>query len=173
MKTSQILKLMKVLSWIIFIGLCIKAGAILISFIVSIFINQEATKKIYLGLDLSNLYNFSSNYYITLVVLLLIAIIMKALIFYLVIKLFYKFNENTPFNESIANLIHKISYATLLSGFIAVIGTAFCKWLKQQNILINFNWSAEELFFMAGIIFIISLFYKRGLEIQSENDLTI
>ena len=57
MKTSQILKLMKVVSWIIFIGLCIKIGTVLISFFVSLVLNPEASRDLYLGLDLSSIYS--------------------------------------------------------------------------------------------------------------------
>ncbi len=32
---------------------------------------------------------------------------------------------------------------------------------------------SSEFLFMAGIIFIIALIFKRGVEIQSENELTI
>ena len=72
MKTKQVLGVMKIMSWIIFIGLCIKAGAFIISFGVSLFVNNEAAKDLYLGLDLSGLYNTNSWYYILMVSLVLI-----------------------------------------------------------------------------------------------------
>ncbi len=43
-QTSSILKTMNVILWIIFIGLCIKTGALLFSFFVSLFINAEGAK---------------------------------------------------------------------------------------------------------------------------------
>ena len=86
MKTSQILKSMKIVSWIIFIGICIKAGAILISFMVSLFINQEAAKDLYLGLDLSGIHSFSQAYYLAFVVFMLLLLVVQAFIFFLVLK---------------------------------------------------------------------------------------
>ena len=54
------------------------------------------------------------------------------------------------------------------------MGAGFSKWLiTQQRIVVNFDWSAQEFLLMAGVIFIIGLFYKRGIELQAENDLTI
>ncbi len=173
MKTSQILKSMKVVSWIIFIGICIKAGAILISFIVSLFVNQEATKDLYLGLDLSSIYSFSQGHYVAFVVFMLLLLAVQAFIFFLVIKLFSKFDEQIPFSQSIAYLISKISYVSLSAGLIALIGTGISKWLFKQGVTFNFDWAAEEFMFMAGVVFIVGLFYKRGVEIQSENELTI
>ena len=173
MKTSQILKSMKIISWIIFIGICIKTGAVLISFIVSLFVNQDAGKDLYFGLDLSNLYEYSPDLYVVFVVLLLILLTVQAFIFYLVIKLFSRFNEQDPFSQPVSELISKISYASLLAGFIALMGTGISKWLETQSVTINFEWSAVVFLFMAGVLFIVGLFYKRGIEIQSENELTI
>lgn len=173
MKTSQILKSMKVVSWIIFIGICIKAGAILISFIVSIFVNQEATKDLYLGLDLSSIYSFSPSLYVTFVVFILLLLAVQAYIFFLVIKLFSKFDERNPFSQATSLLITKIGYSSLFAGFVALAGTAINKWLINQSVSVSFDWSAEEFLFMAGVVFIIGLFFKRGVEIQSENELTI
>lgn len=173
MKTSQILKSMKIVSWIIFIGICIKAGAILISFIVSLFINQEAAKDLYLGLNLSGIHSFSQAYYLAFVVIMLLLLVVQAFIFFLVLKLFSKFDEQIPFSQSIAKLISNIGYVSLVAGCIALIGTGISKWLTNQNVSINFDWSADEFLFMAGVVFIIGLFYKRGVEIQSENELTI
>lgn len=50
MKT--LLGITNILSWIIFIGLCIQTGALLFSYCVSMFIHSEAAKNINLDLDL-------------------------------------------------------------------------------------------------------------------------
>jgi hypothetical protein len=54
--TKQVLRILHVIAWIIFLGLCIKTGSILYSFFVSLFINTIAAKNIHMGLDLSDLY---------------------------------------------------------------------------------------------------------------------
>ena len=78
--------------------------------------------------------------------------------------------QQIPFSQSIAKLISNIGYVSLVAGCIALIGTGISKWLTNQNVSINFDWSADEFLFMAGVVFIIGLFYKRGVEIQSENE---
>lgn len=164
---------MEVVSWIIFIGICIKASAILISFIVSLFVNQEATKDLYLGLDLSSIYGFSQGLYVTFVAFILLLLAVQAFIFFLVIKLFSKFDDRNPFSQATSILISKIGYSSLFAGFVALAGTAINKWLINRSVSVSFDWSAEEFLFMSGVIFIIGLFFKRGVEIQSENELTI
>ncbi|NJW53643.1 DUF2975 domain-containing protein [Salinimicrobium oceani] len=173
MKTNKILSTMKVVSWVIFIGICIKAGAMVISSFVSLFVNQGATKDLYLGLNLSTLYEFGVGHYVMLLALIISLLVLQAYIFFLVIKLFTKFDEHSPFNKELSKLILKISYFSLFTGLIASIGTGYSKWLGIKNILIPFDWGAEEFLFMAGVIFIVALFYKRGIEIQLENELTV
>ena len=63
MNTKQILKLMHILTWIVFIGLCIKTGVILISYLVSIN-NPEASKNLFGGLNLYQYYNFSFRVFV-------------------------------------------------------------------------------------------------------------
>ena len=53
-KTESILTTMNVLTWVVFIGLLIHAGAIIVSYFISI-INPEGAKNLYLGLDLFSL----------------------------------------------------------------------------------------------------------------------
>ncbi|HET8809684.1 MAG TPA: DUF2975 domain-containing protein, partial [Flavobacteriaceae bacterium] len=62
--TKTILSVMEVLTWIAFIGLCIKAGALLFTFIMSLFWNPLAAGDLHLGLDLSVLFANSQWKYI-------------------------------------------------------------------------------------------------------------
>jgi len=174
MKTEQLLKVMYVVSWIIFVGLCVKVGAIIISVIVSLFYTSEASKNIYMGLDLSNLYAFDLFHYVAIALLKIAVPFAKALIFYKVIRLFGTLNIHHPYSPKVSRLLDGISYLTLFTGLIAVVGNSYSKWLSKFHDLIDLNLgSGTELLFMAGVLFTVSLIFKRGLEIQSENELTI
>lgn len=173
MKTKQILSLMQIISWVIFIGLCIKAGALLISSFVSLFINVEATKDLYLGLDLSTIYEYDWRYYTAIISLIISMAIIKSYIFYLVIKIFPKINLEHPFHPSVAAVISKISHLALGVGVIALIGESYSKWLMHREVTFQFEWGASEFFFVAALIFVIGLIFKRGIEIQAENELTV
>ncbi len=88
------MKVMNIIFWIIFIGLCIKTGAILISFLVSVFVNPEAAKDLYLGLDFFEVYNIDLNHYVNVLSFIVVLTGMKAYIAYLAIRLFSKFDLN-------------------------------------------------------------------------------
>ncbi|MBQ4819817.1 DUF2975 domain-containing protein [Aquimarina sp. MMG016] len=173
MKTKQVLSLMKIISWIIFIGLCIKLGVILFSSAISLFVDQNAAENLYLDLDLSNLYDFSMKYYMILLSLIVSILAMKAYLFYLVIKIFKKIDFDEPFTIVIANLISSVSYISLCTGLLAHFATRYSDWLLKKGVIFDLDWGSSEFLFMAGIIFIIAFIFKRGVEIQTENELTI
>lgn len=173
MKSKQIINIMKLISWIIFIGLCIKSGAILISAFVSLFINEVASSNLYLGLDFSRLYEFNKTYYILGVGFLGLVSILKAYIFYLVITLFTSINTAKPFSQDVVKVILRISYVAFFTGIIALIGNTFNVWLLQHVFFTPLHLGASEFLFMSGIIFIIAFLFKNAVAIQQENDLTI
>ena len=174
METNKIMKVMNIIFWIIFIGLCIKTGAILISFLVSVFVNPEAAKDLYFGLDFFDVYNNDLHRYVNVLSFVVVLTGMKAYIAYLAIKLFSKFDLNHPFNENVAALISKISYYALSIGLVALIADQYSdRLIKRGAEMSPIDWGAQEFLFFAGIIYILALVFKRGVEIQSENELTI
>ncbi|WP_375238879.1 DUF2975 domain-containing protein [Aurantibacter sp.] len=173
MKTDKLLKLMKTFSWIIFIGPCIKAGALLISSLVTLFINGAAAKNLYLDLNLFELYQFSQTHFVLLISTMLLVITLKAYLFYAVITIFSKVNFKQPFNLAISKLISKMSAIALSIGLVSVIGNTYTNYLVGKNYDANLMWSSKEFLFIASILFVISLIYKQGIELQTENELTI
>ena len=171
--TKQLLTIMKIITWVIFIGLCIKTGALLTSFFVSLFINAEGSKNLYLGLDLSALYGFNQRHYIAIGSLIILNMGLKAFIFYLVLSVFLKTNFVQPFSPKVAELITKIAVVTIITGVLAVLANGYSDWLYKRGVPVDQHWGSAEFLFMGGILFVIALIFKRGIEIQSENDLTI
>lgn len=177
--TTTVLKITKVLSWVIFIGLCIQTGAILYSYFVSMFINSVGAKNLHLGLNLSELYNNNATYYTILVLLLALISGLKAYMFYFIIKIFFKINFIHPFSTEVLSLITKISYVALTIGVLAISGKKYCEWLIEQGTslprlhLEQYIGGRSEFLFMAAIIFVIAQIFKRGIEIQTENELTV
>ena len=102
---------------------------------------------------------------------------LKALIFHWLVKIFLKLNLINPFSREISRLISKIGYVALGVGLLTVIAEAFAKGLIEKGLNLpgisqNVEGGGEFLMF-AGVIFIIAQVFKRGIEIQSENELTV
>jgi len=177
-QTRQSLLAMNIISWIIFTGLCIKTGSTLFSFFVSLYINPEGAKTLYLGLNLFELLTHSIWKYSLLIFMILFIWALKAYMFYYAIKIFKKINLIQPFSTIIVALIAKISYLALTVGVIAIAATSFTDWMMKRGFdlprnLQQYVGGGAEFLFIAGIIFIVELIFKSGIEIQSENELTV
>ncbi len=171
-KTESILEAMHVLSWIVFIGLLIQGGAILVSYLVSM-ANPEGAKKLYDGLDLFPLRE-SSIWHYSIAVLSLIALSgLKAYTAYLVIQILSKINLENPFQSSTAILIERVSYVILEIWVLSMLANGHQGWLRKYGLDRQEHWNSGEFIFLAGVIFIIAQVFKKGVEIQSENELTI
>jgi magnesium-transporting ATPase (P-type) len=173
MKTKQILIFLQVCAYIVFVGLCIKTGALLISFIVSVALNSEASQNLYMGLNLSNLLEYSQIHYTVMASLIIILSGLKAYLFYLVIKITSKINIAQPFSENIAKLISKMSGIALEIGILAFITHNYAKWLLKNPVKFSYEGGEIEYLFLAAILYVIAIIFKRGIELQSENELTI
>ena len=100
---------------------------------------------------------------------------LKALVWYVVFELLSKLKLQTPFSIEVEKKLERI--ACLLLG-VWIVSSIFWKtytyYLSQSTCIqlpaIN---NGDEYLFMACIIYIISQVFKRGIEIQEENDLTV
>lgn len=171
-RTESILTVMHVLAWIAFVGLMIEAGAKISYYGVSL-LNQETTKKLYMGLDLYDLMKFSFGYY-TLTAAFLIAIsCLKAHIAYQVVKLLSKINLANPFTPEVATLMENISYTTFATWLVAMVYNGLAEGILRIAGNNQTQQISGEFIFMAGVVFVISQIFRRGIEIQTENELTV
>lgn len=169
-------KALWVISWIIFIGFCIETGAFLFNYIFSLF-RPEATNNLYNGLNLSDTYLRSKVVYSFLFSFIIVISGLKAFVFYQVIKIFMKLNLVKPFSEEVSQLITGISYFSFAIGIISEIAHKFTKSIVQKGYQVDTIekfWNDSAVFLMmAAILYIISLVFKKGIELQNENDLTV
>ena len=165
-----------IVAWIIFVGLCIEAGGLIVNFIFSLF-KPEMVKNLYQKLDLSKMYERSQWVYFGMYSYILFIAILKACMFYVVIQLIMKLDLKKPFNDYAARKITTISYYTLSIGLISYIARQSSRSLMHQgfeiDILDQFWADSEAFILMAAVIYIIATIFSKGVEIQNENDLTV
>lgn len=171
MKTKRILKIMNILAWIAFIGLSIKVGAILISYFVSLR-NEEAAKNLYEGMNLIAYKQYSLTQYTIIVSYRIIQFSVQAFIAFLVLKLLNNLNIERPFNANALKRMQTISYS-LLGLWALVVMHNIHVGILEANSGIKAELLPSEFVYIAGIVYVFSLLFKRGLELQSENDLMI
>ncbi len=175
-RNNFVFKGLHIVAWIIFIGLCIEAGGLVVNFVFSLY-KPEFVQNLYQKLDLSQMYSLSKWAFFGMYSFVLIISLLKAYLFYSVIMLISKLNLSKPFNSYVANQISKISYYTLSIGLVSYIARQSAKNLLHRGFeidMLNQYWSDSQAFIlMAAVIYVISTIVSRGVEIQNENDLTV
>ena len=170
-KTEKLLRVMNILAWVVFIGLLIVAGSIIISYFVSIG-NARASKDLYRGMDLSAYRQHSFAQYTFVVGYKVILYITQAYIAFLVASLLSRLNIYKPFNADVVKLMQKISYAILCVWLVAIVHNIHVGILEKSYGLVATYISVDSIF-LAGVVYVLAQMFKRGAEIQSENELTV
>lgn len=171
-RTVTILQVMQVVTWIVYIGLSIEAGAIMVSFVVSLF-NFQAAEDLHLGLSLKHLLDFDQRHYIAYVSLLIAVPVLKASLMYRLIQVLSKVKLESPFTLDVAKILEKMSMTLLGIWIVSLIGHSYANWLTKRTPE-SFSFEVlDEYLLIAGLVFILSQVFRRGVEIQAENDLTV
>ncbi|WP_111672584.1 DUF2975 domain-containing protein [Algoriphagus litoralis] len=175
-KTKLVLNFLHVITWIIFIALCYQAGALMFNYAFMQF-RVFPVENLYLILDLSELFVQNEFLFGLLFSLAIGLTALKAYSFYLITKIFEYLNLHKPFSEEISNLISKISLYIFAIGILGAIANGINKELAKQGYPVENTWEYwndyAAFLMMAAVIFVIAQVFKKGLEIQSENDLTV
>ncbi|MBP4137676.1 DUF2975 domain-containing protein [Flavobacterium geliluteum] len=176
-KTNNIVfKGLSIVAWIIFVGLCIEAGGLIVNFIFSLY-KPEFVANLYQKLDLSEMYERNKLAFFSMYSFILVIAILKAVLFYVVIILVSKIDLLKPFNNFVSRQISLISYFTLSIGLLSYIAQQSAKNLLHRGFVIdNLNqfWEDSEAFIlMAAVIYVIATIFKKGIDIQNENELTV
>jgi hypothetical protein len=176
-KNSALLfKFLEVVAWIIFVGVCIETGALIVNFVYSLW-NPLVLKNLYNKLDLSDLYRRRQYLFFIIYGFILSISLLKAFLFYEVIKLIGKLDIQKPFSEFVSLQINRISEFTLSIGVISIVAKEVVKNIAQKGYDVNQSndyWTDGVAFIlMSAVLFIIATIFKRGIELQSENDLTV
>lgn len=178
--TKQLLMILLILSWIIFIGLCVEAGGLLSNTVYALTLNPAAAKSYWMGADLSNLLQYDRGYFLVQTFFMIVVAVLKALMFDRIIRTLHnkKLNMAKPFNKDLTRFVFLISYMALAIGFFCMWGNKYAEWLTQQHVnmpdihLLGLE-GASIWMFMGVTLLVIAQIFKRGIEIQTENELTV
>lgn len=165
-----------IVAWLIFVGLSIEAGGLLVNFFFSMY-KPEFVQNLYQKLDLTEMYKASRLAFFGIYSFILIISILKACLFYKVIHLMHKLDLSKPFNTFVARQISQISYYVLSIGLLSYIARQSAEDLMHYGFVtdnLNQFWEDSQAFILMGaVIYIIATIFKKGVAIQNENDLTV
>lgn len=176
-KTNNIVfKGVHIVAWIIFVGLSIEAGGLIVNFIFSVF-KPEFVGNLYQKLDLRDMYAENKWAFYGMYSFVLAIAILKACLFYLVIMLMHKLDLSKPFSSFVSKKILQISYYTFSIGMISYIAREATRNMEHHGIatdkLNGLLENGQAFILMAAVIYVIAIIFKKGIELQEENDLTV
>jgi hypothetical protein len=178
--TKQILQILYILSWIIFIGVCIEAGGFIFNAFFALVLKSVGATHFWQQADLSGLFKYDHGYFFVVTLIMSIVAVMRAWLFYLIVKILHdkKLDMAQPFNKEVGRFIFTISYLALLIGLFSWWGVKYARWLagkgvEMPDIQDMRLGGADVWLFMSVILFVIAQIFKRGIEIQTENELTV
>ncbi len=106
--------------------------------------------------------------------------VLKVILFYKITMIFHNKNLNLSkvFNETLRRIIVITAYLALGIGFFASWASGVVNNLKNEGIaladLTDLTIAGADVWFFMGIILlIIGFIFKKGIELQNENELTI
>lgn len=177
--TKQILAVLHILAWIIFIGLCIQAGGFSTNAVFAL-VNPSIVPRLWKEVDLTNLFEFNTMFFFIIMFTMSMVAILKALLFYqiIIVILEKRIHLDQPFNETLGRFILRVCYLSLLIGLFSLYGVEYSKWLITKGVIMpdtqDLHFGGPDVWlFMSVILFVIAQIFKRGMEIQSENELTV
>ncbi len=178
--TKQILNVLNIFCWIIFIGALVDAGGIICSALYAVLFNPLAAKDFWNGADLASLYSYDTGQFLVVTAYMSIAGVMKAILLYLIVKVFYdkKLDISYPFNRTVVKLIAGVAYLALGIGFFSLWGKKYIQWIVSKGIAMpdieNLRLGGGDVWLLMGVAFlVIAQIFKRGIEIQDEHELTV
>ena len=176
-KTNNfVFKGLKIVTWVIFVSLCIEAGGLILNFIFSLF-KPEFVPSLYQKLDLSEMYKLNKWAFFGMYSFVLFISILKAYLFYLLIILVTKINLSKPFNKFVSRQILQISYYTFSIGLLSHIARRSAKNMQHHDYNIdtlNQFWADSQAFIlMAAVIYVIGIIFSKGVEYQEELEETV
>jgi hypothetical protein len=178
--TTQMLKILLIVSWIIFIGVCIEGGGFISNAFLTLVLDPADAKHLWQQVDLSALYQYDHGQFFAEMMLMSIVAVLRAVLFYLIVKMLHdkKLNLQQPFSKEMGRFIFNAAYLALAIGLFSFWGVNYTGWLtgkgiKMPDIEYLRLGGADVWLFMGITLFVIAEIFKRGIEIQSENELTV
>ncbi len=179
-KNSWMYHILHILAWVIFVGLCIEAAGLIVNVIMREMASETTVKKLWMLIDLSSIYATDKNIYFQVVTAIIVVAVLKAILFYKIVELFStrKLDLLQPFNMMVAKFLKDLAVFSIAIGTICIVGAKFSQTAMERGVVLPSNEilrfvGGDVWIFMGIILLVVEIIFKRGIDIQKENDLTI
>ncbi|QIA08140.1 DUF2975 domain-containing protein [Draconibacterium halophilum] len=171
-RTQQVLAVMKFLVYLSITWYFLKMGGIVFMSLAFLAQGKPLTDLFFMQ-DWFNLLETNPEYYTLIIVLVISRSLLNISIWIMVLRLLKRIQLSNPFTKEVIERLERISYLLFSIWILSISAGGFFAWLGEKAGELNDSWDHGPYLFMAGLVFIISQIFKRGVELQSENDLTV
>ncbi len=171
-RTTRILATMRVIAWIAFIALMVETGLFLVTYVISCY-SPDIVSRMYRGKELYDLMAFDFRHYSATAIMRIAYTALKTWAAYLTVSVLSDVTLANPFTGSVARLLERISITLLIAGCVAIVNNAHDQWLMENMGIRSWEMAIDGFLVTAGLVFIIAKIFRRGVELQTEHDLTI
>lgn len=169
-----------ILAWIVFVGLGIEAGAFITQTIGTLALTPEGAKRLWMQADLTGLYNHNQSIYVAVMCLICIVAVLKTILFYQIVRILYdkKVTLSRPFSQSVRKFVAISTSLAFGIGFFALFGVGHVEKLEAHGVAMpgleqmKLDGGAVWLF-MGVVLLVMGEVFKKGIQMQEENDLTV
>ncbi len=182
-KTEKILNILRVVAWVGYVGWLLIFGAVIImSFFGLLSSSAEFTKLPVINIDnleitFQTMKEKYPNHFIVYVGFMIVETFLVLKIWEVSKNTLSNINIQSPFSQEMARKIEKISWLIFGIWLIEIFGNFYNKYfliMIDGGNELEFKLSTGfSYLYMAGIIYLISQIFKRGVELQEENELTV
>lgn len=180
LNSDFILEILKIFFWIFTFILGIAIFILVLIFFFTIFgIDMGSLKEIKITLSLfsGNIKDMQALGKLKSIFILGYSVIAGTLQFFFfltVIKILKKIKLNSTFSNEIYFLISRIAKLALLIGSLSFLINVSDELIHGNlNISADLDSKSLQFFLVSGVVYIIAQVYKRAVDLQTENDLTI
>lgn len=180
LNNNQFLKILYFFTWFIFIGLLINTGGFIWNTVFVLLFNGKGSADFWNDLNFQNLFEFNKNYFLFLCLLLISVSILKTWLFFTIENILNqkKLNFDKPFQLELYNFVLKIMRICFFIALVSIIATKFTKWLVSKSVVLNeyeilADFGTANWLFISIILLVIAKIIKKGIDLQTEIDLTI
>ncbi|PLK43503.1 DUF2975 domain-containing protein [Emticicia sp. TH156] len=182
-RTQSILSMIKIVALIGYIGAIISTARVIIPFIgihvadlLRRFSDVNVTFTFNTGTGLDHLKNNHDIFpYLALMSLVIAIAVLKIQVWEKLRNILQEINLHSPFSKKVAALIENMSYTILGLGIVYFAADSYAHHLAKHITGIDggmFNSNFQYLF-SAGVVYVMAQIFKRGVELQEENELTV
>lgn len=157
----QILLMLKIAAWFVFLFFVLKAMQLIITFVGGI-ANLQIGLGIYNDSSFFSLRSDSILHYTIIGLLLIFISMFKVYVWHLVIRALSKVDFTNPLKLKMARSLEKIAFTFFIIWMMGITINIYSNWLIDQfGPVLSSRITLEEYMILAGLIFIISQLIKQ------------